>query len=146
MIMQLKNGTVFATGKVTSRGAETRQVGSTDKMTWGMAVDNYKDELGNWQKVFLNCALWGDDIDAAPDIQPGDRLFVTGRTERRKWTGRDGEERTSEETRVDFVALATSVAPYLPAAPKPFTPAQKPVDVQSSVFDEYNEDDDDLPF
>lgn len=142
MIMQLKNGAVFATGKVTSRGAETRAVGSTQKMTWGMVVDSYKDELGNWQKVFLNCAVWGDDIDTIPDIQPGDRLFVSGRTERRKWQGRDGEERTSEETRVDFVICADALAP---AAPKHFTPATTPVSVQPSVFDEYNEDDDDLP-
>lgn len=143
MIMQLKNGAVFATGKVTSRGAETRAVGSTQKMTWGMVVDSYKDELGNWQKTFLNCAVWGDDIDTVPDIQPGDRLFVSGRTERRKWQGRDGEERTSEEARVDFVICADAFAP---AAPKPFTPATTPVNVQPSAFDEYNEDDDDLPF
>lgn len=143
MIMQLKNGAVFATGTVTSRGAETRAVGSTQKMTWGMVVDNYKDELGNWQKTFLNCAVWGDDIDAVPDIRPRDRLFVSGRTERRKWQGRDGEERTSEETRVDFVIRADALAP---AAPKSFTTPTSPVNVQPSVFDEYNEDDDDLPF
>lgn len=143
MIMQLKNGAVFATGKVTSRGAETRTVGSTQKMTWGMVVDNYKDELGNWQKTFLNCAVWGDDIDVVPDIQPGDRLFVSGRAERRKWQGRDGEERTTEETRVDFVICADILASV---APKPFAPATTPVNVQPSAFDEYNEDDDDLPF
>lgn len=143
MIMQLKNGAVFATGKVTSRGAETRTVGSTQKMTWGMVVDSYKDELGNWQKTFLNCAVWGDDIDTIPDIQPGDRLFVSGRIERRKWQGRDGEERTSEETRVDFVLCADALAPV---APKRFTPAATPVNIQPSVFDEYNEDDEDLPF
>lgn len=142
--MQLKNGTVFATGKVTSRGAETRPVGSTMKMTWGMVVDSYKDELGNWQKTFLNCAVWGEDIDSVPDIQPGDRIFVTGRTERRKWQGRDGEERTSEETRVDFVIRSDPFA----VAAKSFTPAAaKPVDVKPAAFDVFvPEDDEELPF
>lgn len=144
MIMQLKNGTVFATGKVTSRGVETRVVGSTTKTTWGMVVDNYKDELGNWQKTFLNCAVWGNDIDAMPSFDAGDLLFVTGKNERRTWQGRDGEARTSEEAKIDFVCLAS---PSGAAAPVPFTPATpKPVDVQASVFDQFNPDDDeDLP-
>ena len=142
--MQLKNGVVFATGKVTSRGAETRPVGSTMKMTWGMVVDSYKDELGNWQKVFLNCAAWGEDIDSIPEIQPGDRLFVTGRTERRKWQGRDGEEKTSEETRVDFAIRSDAFA----SAPKAFTTAAtKPVDIKPAAFDVFvPEDDEELPF
>ena len=144
MIMQLKNGTVFATGKVTSRGVETRAVGSTTKTTWGMVVDSYKDELGNWQKTFLNCAVWGNDIESMPTFDAGDLIFVIGKNQRRSWQGRDGETRTSEEARIDFVCLAASSG----AAPVPFTPAaQKPVDVQASVFDKFDPDDDEeLPF
>lgn len=81
-----------------SRDAEVTQIGErkTPKVKFGVAYDKGQ---------FMNCAAFGNTETAqfAASLEKGDKVLCAGVWSRRAWTGKDGNERVTEELDCDIV-------------------------------------------
>lgn len=59
------------------------------------------EEVARW----IKCIAWGGMATKASQIVKGDTVLAIGRMANRKWTGNDGQERTSEELTCDFILV-----------------------------------------
>lgn len=88
----------------------------------------------DWFKV----ELWGDQAQAAADtLRKGSRCTVIGRVRTERWTGKDGQERTSTVIRAEDWRT-----PDAPAA----APAAQPAATKWESRDEGGFDDGSIPF
>lgn len=84
--------------------------------------DRRKDPVtGEWKDgdtTFVDASLWRSDAEAAADqLRKGDEVVIVGRLRQRKYTTRDGAERTVFEADVDTLGKTLrSLAPRQTAA------------------------------
>jgi single-strand DNA-binding protein len=82
----------------------------------GQAVANFsvatskrwKDKAGEWQEKtsWHNIVVWGAQAERCSErVKKGAQVYVRGSVETRKWTGKDGQERTTTETVADEVRV-----------------------------------------
>ena len=137
MILTAK-GNCIASGPVTSKGGELTYIGErqTPKYKFSIRIENKRDENGEWASKYLDCELFGKDVERAPDLNGGEMVLCAGRLETRLWTGKDGDQRTATSLKCDFVAVANGRMPS----------ANQPPENQPSGFAEIDDDDGDLPF
>lgn len=81
-----------------SRDAEITQIGEkkTTKVKFGVAYDKGQ---------YMNCAAFGNTETAqfAASLEKRDKVLCAGTWTRRKWTGKDGKERETEELNCEIV-------------------------------------------
>lgn len=125
------------------RDAEVRFLQNGDPVAGFSVADSQgKDKPTIW----WSCSIFGKRAEAlAPYLTKGQQVTVIGSVSERKWTDKDGNERTSMEIRVSEIALQggrqqQEAAPQRPSKPQP-TRTAKP-QPQSS----FDGDEDDIPF
>ena len=109
MLIKLKSGMTIAAGKASE--PKYKEVGDkeTPLCEFGVAAAKTTDEFGADKTVWVNCKAWRDEAKLAQaSIHKGDIVLVLGVTASRSWEGRDGAQRTSEETTVDYFAVQIS--------------------------------------
>lgn len=81
-----------------SRDAEITQIGEkkTTKVKFGVAYDKGQ---------YMNCAAFGNTETAqfAASLEKRDKVLCAGTWSQRKWTGKDGKERVTEELNCEIV-------------------------------------------
>jgi single-stranded DNA-binding protein len=147
MLIKLKSGATIAAGKATE--PKYKEVG--DKETplgeFGIAAAKTKDEYGVDKTVWINCKCWRDEAKLAQDsVHKGDVVLILGVTASRSWEGRDGAQRTVEETTVDFLAVQPSFETLDALMQRPGVTVQSAKDPVGSAFAEVDDEDGDLPF
>lgn len=103
---------------------EIRFLGSgTAVCNFNLAVNKPGAKKGDGsQPDWFKVEVWGDQAQAAADtLRKGSRCTVTGRARTERWTGKDGNERTTtiiraEEWRTPDAPAATAVQPAAAAA------------------------------
>ena len=145
------DGEAFVCGFV-ARDAEVRYTGTGRKVAnFSVRVSGgFDDEPAVW----LRCVAWGDRADLAEQIRKGDSVFAAGRLNSRRWTGNDGEQRTTEEFTCNFLAIEGR--PFGGAEPLPFGTRNVLPDGPAQLGQEFMEEhakkqgtvfaDEDLPF
>ena len=109
-----------------------------------LAVDRDYSPAGEKETDFISCVAWGRTADFVHQyFTKGQMAVVTGRLQLRDWTDRDGNKRTSAEVVADRVYFGEAKRQEQKTD---FHPAQRPVDVSASGFEELSEDDPGLPF
>ena len=155
------------TGNV-GRDAELRYTGNGQPVCSFSLASNetWKDKTGEKQQEtqWHNCVIWGTRAEGlAPHITKGTHAAVVGKIKYRKYTGKDGVERTTTDIHVDeFEFLggkgdaADHTAPTRPAETPQYTgkaaaPAKptKPMPTEAEIaaqFDGTVQPPDDIPF
>ena len=104
------DNTITVSGNVT-RDPELRYTTSGRGVTsMGVAVARRYQQNGEWQEEtsFMNVTAWADlGENVAASITKGMRVVVTGRLDQRKYTDKEGNERTT------FEIIADDVGPSL---------------------------------
>ena len=123
--------TVILMGRLT-KNPELRQTQSgTDVTQFTIAVNRrYKDGSGEYPTDFINCVAWRQTAGfISKYFAKGAMIAVTGTLQTRKYTDKQGAERTATEVVVDNAE---------------FTGEKK----ERDIFDDYSdvEDDGSLPF
>lgn len=134
---------ITVTGNL-GRDAEVRFLQSGDPVAGFSVADNQgKDKPTIW----WSCSIFGKRAEAlAPYLTVGQQVTVVGSVSERKWTDKDGNERTSMEIRVSEIALQggrqqQESAPQQRAAkPQPQRTAKPP------IKSDFGDMDDDIPF
>ena len=104
---------------------ELRALGSgTAVCNFNLAVNRPGAKKGDGQQPdWFKVEVWGDDAQRAADtLRKGSRCIVTGRARTERWTGKDGQERTTTVIRADEWRTpdeAPSAATARPAAAAP---------------------------
>lgn len=75
-----------------------------------IASSNRKKDNGEWETTaetgWLRVNVWGADAErVANDVTKGSKVFLVGRYKQRKFTGRDGDERTAIEIDADAIGV-----------------------------------------
>lgn len=143
---------IFLQGRLT-RDPELRYTNSQIPVTsFSLAVDrDYSGrDGGEKQTDFFDCVAWRSTAEFVQKyFAKGRAAVVVGSVQFRDWTDRNGNKRRSTEVVVESIYFADSKkdgdgqrqqSDY--SAP---SSAGRPVDVQAD-FDDYDEDDGDLPF
>jgi single-strand DNA-binding protein len=125
---------------------ETKEVNGTSVANFSVATsERYKDRNGEKQEKthWHNVVAWGKPAEIiAQYAQKGDRIFISGPSETRKWEDQDGNARYTTETRVrDFELLGGSTGEGGPGKPAPSSKPSNP-----SIAEAADDVDDDLPF
>lgn len=119
------------------KDAETRHLPNGDPVaSFSVADSQGKDKPTIWWR----CSLFGKRAESlAPYLLKGAHVTVTGNVTERKYTDKDGHERTATEVRVNDLALQGSKRDTAEAPARP-AKASKPA---SGGFDDMG---DDIPF
>lgn len=116
---------------------ELRTLGSgTAVCNFNLAVNRPGAKKGDGQQPdWFKVEVWGDQaMSAADTLRKGSRCIVTGRVRTERWTGKDGQERTTtviraDEWRCPDAAPATAGgAPAQPAAAATTWQVKDPID------------------
>lgn len=139
---------VVACGKITSRGVELRNIGDkgTPKLTFSISADRKKNG-DTFDNTYLDCEAWSERAEANSGLSGGDTVLVIGMVHTEKWKGRDGEEKSKEVCKCDFILLECGVS----ASPKESTGNSKAqstgyIRTAEADFAEIDDDDGELPF
>lgn len=86
-----------------------------------IASSSRKKEDGSWETVdetgWLRVNVWGSAAErVANDVSKGAKIYLVGRYKQRKYTGREGEERTSIEVDADAVEVIPDRRDSTPAS------------------------------
>ena len=103
---------------------ELRTLGSGNAVcNFNLAVNKPGAKKGDGQQPdWFKVEVWGDQAMAAADtLRKGSRCIVTGRVRTERWTGKDGQERTTTVIRAD--EWRTPDAAPAPAAQPAAAPA-----------------------
>lgn len=109
MIIIAKDNSCLASGTVTKKGAELRHVGKAQipKLSFSVCIENKKGEGGEYKPKYLECELFGQKrVDEAPKIIGGSMILCAGTISNRKWTDREGAERTFTTLECDSVFVS----------------------------------------
>lgn len=122
---------IFIMGRLTKEPEMRATQSGVAVASFTMAVD--RDHGGTEKKTdFINCVAWRQGAEFIDKyFHKGSMAIVEGRLESRKWTDRDGKNRTEWEVQVDSVHFGESKRQSAP-------------DVETT-FEEVS-DDGDLPF
>lgn len=95
---------------------------------------------------FIDCVAWNNTADFVSKwFAKGSMAIVVGRLQSRDWTDREGGKRRSWEIIADRVYFGEAKKKDEAAPMQEFHPAQGPVNVSASTFEELNGDGE-LPF
>lgn len=150
-------------GRLTRDPELRRTQAGTPAASFALAVDRdfANKETGERETDFIDIVAWRSTAEfVSKYFSKGRMAVVAGRLQIRQWTDKEGNKRRSAEVVADNVyfgdskrdgdgaqrpceAPGTGDASY--HAPQDWTPARKPMDVQGSLYD-LTDDDDDLPF
>lgn len=155
MYIRLKSGMTIAAGRL-PRDAVFKHVGEkrTSQCKFSIAAHDYQDEAGDKQTIWCNCTAWRSVADVAATFRKGDTVLIAGITKTDTWTGRDGQEHTTDECTVDFAAVMPNTAAEAALSQLGRPPAMVPPSIApgegvavpfGDPFEEYNLDDE-LPF
>lgn len=118
MKIQTKTGAVIAAGRLKKNDpVEYREVGQngTPLASFGLMVERGDQQRGT-QPVWLNCKAWRDLAKKIAVCPGGADVLVAGHMETETWTGRDGQQHSSEVCTCEFIAMASfaseSKVPY----------------------------------
>ena len=91
------------------RDAEVKTIGESSVANFSVAVsETWKDKQGAKQEKveYFSCDYWGRGAEAvAPYLTKGRQVYVEGKIQTRKWTGKDGVEKSRQEVRAERVVL-----------------------------------------
>ena len=94
-----------------------------------LACNDRKLEAGKWidgETCYLTVTIWGTAAEnAVQTVNKGDTVSVTGKLTQRKYTTKDGQEKTVYEVVADSIAAELRRTPYLKAGIKR-QPANEP--------------------
>lgn len=103
-----------------------------------LAVDR---DFGDKETDFIDCVAWNKTAEFVSSyFKKGQMAIASGRLQIRDWTDKDGGKRRSAEVVADRVYFGEAKAKG-----ENFTPAQGPVNVNASSFEEMAADGD-LPY
>lgn len=124
-------------------------------LKFSVATSEHFQKNGEWQEktTWHNVVAWGKTAEyQGAKLAKGDLVFVQGSLESRKWTGQDGQERTSYETKADRIRFLgkpngqgnaqPTTSGQAPPAGRPSVPP--PPDAPASGYFEPSSDD--VPF
>lgn len=117
------------------KDSELKQVGQDQVLSFSVADSQGREKAAIWWR----CQLWGKRATSLQQyLVKGTAVTISGSVSQRTYTDKDGQEKTSQEIRVNDVALQGSKREDRQEAPKQ---AQKP---QASGFEDFP--DSDVPF
>lgn len=102
---------------------------------FNLAVNKPGAKKGDGQQPdWFKVEIWGDEAQVAADsLRKGSRVTVVGRVRTERWTGKDGQERTTTVLRAEEWSTPDAVPTSAPAAtPAPAAAAAKPATWYSS--------------
>lgn len=144
MKIQTKTGAVIAAGRLKKNDpVEYREVGQngTPLASFGLMVERGDQQRGT-QPVWLNCKAWRDLAKKIAVCPGGADVLVAGHIETETWTGRDGQQHSSEVCTCEFIAMASFASESKVPYEKPH-----PADVTAPEWsDDTDDTDGDLPF
>lgn len=124
---------------------ELRTLGSgTAVCNFNLAVNKPGAKKGDGQQPdWFKVEIWGDQaMSAADTLRKGSRCIVTGRVRTERWTGKDGQERTTTVIRADEWRC-----PDAAPAPAGATGAQPAAAVAATTWHTSGDSiDDEIPF
>lgn len=84
--------------------------GGVSVVSYDLAVDrDFKDKQGNRETDWIPCVTWRHDAEyLAKYVRKGDIIGVSGRLTPRKWTDKNGQNRTSYEIQTTNVYIVSS--------------------------------------
>lgn len=86
---------------------EIREVGETKVSSFRIAItEKYRDRSGEQKEIteWVSISCWGKTAEFVENyVHKGDQLFVEGQIRSRKYTDRDGVDRSVTEIRADNV-------------------------------------------
>ena len=121
------------------KDSELKQVGQDQVLSFSVADSQGREKPTIW----WNCQLWGKRATSLQQyLTKGQAVTVSGGVSQRIYTDKNGQERVSQDVRVQDVALQGGKRDESPRAPQPAPRQQaKP---QGSGFDDFP--DSDVPF
>ncbi len=121
------------------KDSELKQVGQEQVLSFSVADSQGREKPTIW----WNCQLWGKRATSLQQyLTKGQAVTVSGSVSQRTYTDKNGQERVSQDVRVQDVALQGGKRDESPRAPQPAPRQQaKP---QGSGFDDFP--DSDVPF
>lgn len=144
MKIQTKTGAVIAAGRLKKNDpVEYREVGQngTPLASFGLMVERGDQQRGT-QPVWLNCKAWRDLAKKIAVCPGGADVLVAGHVETETWTGRDGQQHSSEVCTCEFIAMASFASESKVPYEKPH-----PTDVTAPEWsDDTDDTGGDLPF
>jgi single-strand DNA-binding protein len=94
------------------RDPETRQTkNGNDMVTASIAVDATPGNAENPETIWFSIMAFGKTADTLARHQKGDLVSLSGRITQSRWTGKDGEEKTSLTLMADAAVSARTVRP-----------------------------------
>ena len=131
------------TGRL-GKDAETRYLPNGDAVTnFSAAVDfGYGDKKGT---IWARCSMFGKRAEAvSPYLKKGQQVAISGELSERKWTDKEGVEKTTQEVRVNELTLVGGKSEGAPEKSERPQPAAKPKPpAPGATADDF---DDDLPW
>lgn len=122
------------------KDSELKTVGQDQVLSFSVADSQGKEK----QTIWWRCQLWGKRATSLQQyLTKGQAITVSGSVTQRTYTDKDGQEKTSQEIRVNDVALQGGKRDESTHAPQPAS-RQAPAKKQSSGFDDFP--DSDVPF
>lgn len=143
MKIQTKTGAVIAAGRLKKNDpVEYREVGQngTPLASFGLMVERGDQQRGT-QPVWLNCKAWRDLAKKIAVCPGGADVLVAGHIETETWTGRDGQQHSSEVCTCEFIAMASFASESKVPYEKPH-----PADVSAAEWSDVADEDGELPF
>lgn len=115
------------------RDSEVKYLQNGDALCAFSVADSAGRDKGT---IWWNCSIYGKRAEAlSPYLTKGQAVTVVGTISQRKWTDKEGQERTSMDVRVNEVALQGGRREESQEAPR-----AKPAQQQAE------DDDDQIPF
>lgn len=143
MKIQTKTGAVIAAGRLKKNDpVEYREVGQngTPLASFGLMVERGDQQRGT-QPVWLNCKAWRDLAKKIAVCPGGADVLIAGHMETETWTGRDGQQHSSEVCTCEFIAMASFASESKVPYEKPH-----PADVSAAEWSDVADEDGELPF
>ena len=120
------------------KDSELKQVGQDQVLSFSVADSQGREKPTIW----WNCQLWGKRATSLQQyLTKGQAVTVSGSVSQRTYTDKNGQEKISQDVRVNDVALQGGKREEAPRAPQA---RQAPPKAQNSGFDDFP--DSDVPF
>lgn len=148
MWLSKQQGIMLAIGNCSKIG-DLKKIGKheTLKQSFSLAYTNNKYDS---KPVYINCAAWGKLAEYAATLEKGCRVIIIGELVSSQYTNRNGEQKTWNEIKVEWMNIIRGDIDYLPEGFEPPDPTlrekDKPKEAKVEEYADVSEDDDDLPF
>lgn len=120
------------------KDSELKQVGQEQVLSFSVADSQGREKPTIW----WNCQLWGKRATSLQQyLTKGQAVTVSGSVSQRAYTDKNGQEKVSQDVRVNDVALQGGKRDEAPRAPQATTKPMKLADEKG-----FADMDDDIPF